>query len=173
MHSNVSFYGCTFASWQDTWHTGLDAYSYAVDTIIYGQTDSCDGSIAAWLGTEGTRNGVFIIDPKIIRSLDANSTTVTNGQCYLGRPWNPLAITVYLHAYMDESIHPDVFTPGPEQYHSSGPGGNMSKRLPQEYILTDMQVNEKISLEPVFAGKPTWIDFECGVSGVAEVFSGV
>lgn len=42
----------------------------------------------------------------------------------------------------------------------AGPGGSTSKRLSQEYILTDTQVNEKFSLESVFAGKPTWIDFE-------------
>ncbi|KAG1805463.1 uncharacterized protein BJ212DRAFT_1543203, partial [Suillus subaureus] len=38
-YANVSFYGCTFASWQDTWYAGHGAYSYAVDSIIYGQTD--------------------------------------------------------------------------------------------------------------------------------------
>ncbi|KAG1797388.1 carbohydrate esterase family 8 protein [Suillus plorans] len=189
LYANVSFYGCTFASWQDTWYTGVNAYSYAFDTIIYGQTDylfgsgmawfqnvilanrACGGGIVAWVGTEGTRNGAFIADSKIIRSPDANSTTVTDSRCYLGRPWNPLAITVYLRTYMDESIHPNGFvhwsgqTSVPKtayfaEYRSSGPGGNTSKRLPQEYILTDAQVNEKFSLESVFAGKPTWIDFE-------------
>jgi hypothetical protein len=39
IYANVSFYGCTFASWQDTWYTGHGAHSYAVDSIIYGQTD--------------------------------------------------------------------------------------------------------------------------------------
>ncbi|KAG2109036.1 carbohydrate esterase family 8 protein [Suillus discolor] len=189
MYSNASFYGCTFAGWQDTWYTGVNAYSYAFDTIIYGQTDylfgsgmawfqnvilanrACGGGIVAWVGTEGTRNGAFIADSKIIRSPDANSTTVTDSRCYLGRPWNPLAITVYLRTYMDESIHPNGFTHWSgktsvssttyfAEYRSSGPGGNTSKRLPQEYILTDAQVNEKFTLESVFAGTPTWIDFE-------------
>ena len=29
----------------------------------------------------------------------------------LGRPWNTLAVTVYLRTYMDESIQPAGFTP--------------------------------------------------------------
>ena len=39
MYANASFYGCGFASWQDTWYTGSGANTYAVDSIIYGQTD--------------------------------------------------------------------------------------------------------------------------------------
>jgi hypothetical protein len=67
-----------------------------------------------------------------MQSPDANVTTVTDGQCYLGRsemensliitlsshilihvgrPWNTLAVTVYLRTYMDESIKPAGFTP--------------------------------------------------------------
>ncbi|KAG1886658.1 pectin lyase fold/virulence factor [Suillus subluteus] len=186
--ANVSFYGCTFASWQDTWYTGPGAYSYATDSIIYGQADylfgfgtawfqnvtlanrACGGGITAWSSTEGTRNGAFIADSKIIRSPDANITTVTDGRCYLGRPWNTLAVAVYLRTYMDESIHPAGFTPWSREtsvpkttyfaeYDSFGPGGDTSKRVPQEFILNDAQVNENFTLESVFAGTPAWIDF--------------
>ncbi|KAG2124650.1 carbohydrate esterase family 8 protein [Suillus clintonianus] len=188
IYANVSFYGCTFASWQDTWYAGHGSYTYAVDSIIYGQTDylfgfgmswfqnvilanrACGGGITAWQGTKGTRNGAFIADSKIIRSPDANATTVTDGQCYLGRPWNTLASAVYLRTYMDESIQPAGFTPWPgektvpsttyyAEYDSSGPGGDTSKRVPQERILTAAQVKEYFSLESVFAGTPSWIDF--------------
>ena len=38
-YANASFYGCTFASYQDTWYTGRNASTYVVDSIIYGQTD--------------------------------------------------------------------------------------------------------------------------------------
>jgi hypothetical protein len=40
----------------------------------------------------------------------------------------------------------------------AGPGGDTSKRVPQEFILTATQVNENFSLESVFAGTPAWID---------------
>ena len=38
-YANASFYGCTFASFQDTWYTGRNASTYVVDSIIFGQTD--------------------------------------------------------------------------------------------------------------------------------------
>lgn len=38
-YANASFYGCTFASFQDTWYTGRNASTYVVDSVIFGQTD--------------------------------------------------------------------------------------------------------------------------------------
>ena len=38
-YANASFYGCSFASYQDTWYTGRNASTYVIDSIIYGQTD--------------------------------------------------------------------------------------------------------------------------------------
>ena len=38
-YANASFYGCTFASYQDTWYTGRNGSTYVVDSIIFGQTD--------------------------------------------------------------------------------------------------------------------------------------
>ena len=38
-YANASFYGCTLASYQDTWYTGRNASTYVVDSIIFGQTD--------------------------------------------------------------------------------------------------------------------------------------
>ena len=38
-YANASFYGCSFASYQDTWYTGRNASTYVTDSIIFGQTD--------------------------------------------------------------------------------------------------------------------------------------
>ena len=38
-YANAAFYGCAFASYQDTWYTGRNASTYVVDSIFYGQTD--------------------------------------------------------------------------------------------------------------------------------------
>lgn len=38
-YANASFYGCSFASYQDTWYTGRNASTYVVDSIIFGMTD--------------------------------------------------------------------------------------------------------------------------------------
>ena len=48
-YANASFYGCSFASYQDTWYTGRNGSTYVVDSIIYGQTDC--GSIYLVLST--------------------------------------------------------------------------------------------------------------------------
>ncbi|KAG1869025.1 carbohydrate esterase family 8 protein [Suillus subalutaceus] len=186
-YANASFYGCAFASWQDTWYTGSNAHTYVFDSIIYGQTDylfgfgmawfqnvilanrACGGGITAWQGTSGTKNGAYIADSKIIRSPDANATTVTNSGCSLGRPWNALAVAVYMNTYMDESVRPAGFsswsgegsipdTTYYAEFNSSGPGGSTSARVAEDHILTSTQASS-FTLEEVFGGIPAWIDF--------------
>lgn len=192
-YANASFYGCTFASYQDTWYTGRNASTYVVDSIIFGQTDylfgfgtawfqsvtlanrACGGGIVAWKGTNltdapGNRYGAYISESRIIRSPDANATTVTAEQCFLGRPWNDLATTVFLRTYMDDSIAPPGFKPFDSarpvimnttfyaEYKSFGPGGNTSQRV-SDHILTAAEAND-FTIEKVFLGTPRWIDFE-------------
>lgn len=38
-YANASFYGCTFAGWQDTWYTGRNASTFVRDSVVFGQTD--------------------------------------------------------------------------------------------------------------------------------------
>lgn len=38
-YANASFYGCSFAGFQDTWYTGRNGSTYVADSVIYGQTD--------------------------------------------------------------------------------------------------------------------------------------
>jgi len=193
-YANASFYGCTFASFQDTWYTGRNASTYVVDTTIFGQTDyvfgfgtawfenvtfanrACGGGLVAWKGTNltdapGNNYGAYISNSRIIRSPDANATTNTNASCFLGRPWNDLATTVYMNTFMDESIAPVGFIPFGggrntilnttfyAEFDSTGPGGNTSARTPIEHILTKSAV-KAFTLEKVFGEVPKWIDFE-------------
>ncbi|KAH9850232.1 carbohydrate esterase family 8 protein [Lenzites betulinus] len=193
-YANASFYGCAFASYQDTWYTGRNASTYVVGSNIYGQTDylfgfgtawfekvtlanrACGGGIVAWKGTNltdapGNRYGAYISNSKIIRSPDANVTAVTDGKCFLGRPWNDLATTVYLRTFMDESVQPVGWTPFDSarpvimnttfyaEYHSYGPGGNTSARIPLEHILTDDEA-KAFTVEKVFLERPAWIDYD-------------
>ncbi|KAN0087677.1 carbohydrate esterase family 8 protein [Tylopilus felleus] len=183
--ANASFYGCTFASYQDTWFTGYSANTYAVDSIIYGQTDylfgfgrawfqsvtlanrGCGGGITAWQGLSGTTQGVYISNSRIIRSPDVDPATVITGSCFLGRPWNRYALAVFLHNYMDDSIHPTGFTPWGQntvpsttfyaEYGSYGPGGNTSSRISQDHIL-DLEQAKTHTLQSVFQETPRWID---------------
>ncbi|KAF8817178.1 carbohydrate esterase family 8 protein [Phlegmacium glaucopus] len=193
-YANASFYGCSFASYQDTWYTGRNASTYVVDSIIYGQTDyifgfgtawfqntvlanrACGGGLVAWKGTNltdapGNRYGAYIADSSIIRSPDANATKSTKGMCYLGRPWNDLATTVYLRTYMDDSIRPTGWTTFSNkspvivnttfyaEFNSSGPGGNTSARNPVEHILTPDEARN-FTINKVFLEHPKWIDFK-------------
>ncbi|KAF8904077.1 pectin lyase-like protein [Gymnopilus junonius] len=191
-YANASFYGCSFASYQDTWYTGRNGSTYVVDSIIYGQTDylfgfgtawfqnvilanrACGGGLVAWKGTNltdapGNRCGAYISDSTIIRSPDANVTTVTVGKCFLGRPWNDLATTVYLRTFMDDSIEPVGWTPFDSarpvimnttfyaEFESTGPGGNISQRISLEHILTPEQAKD-FTIDKVFLEPPQWID---------------
>ncbi|KAI0770383.1 pectin lyase-like protein [Fomes fomentarius] len=193
-YANASFYGCTFASFQDTWYTGRNASTYVVDSIIYGQTDylfgfgtawfenvtlanrACGGGIIAWKGTNltdapGNRYGAYISNSRIIRSPDANRTVVTEEKCFLGRPWNDLATTVYLRTFMDDSIIPAGWKPFDSarpvimnttfyaEYDSLGPGGDTSGRIALEHILTKEQA-QNYTIDKVFLEHPRWIDMD-------------
>jgi len=194
-YANASFYGCTFASYQDTWYTGRNASTYVVGGTIFGQTDylfgfgtawfenvtlanrACGGGLVAWKGTNqsdamGNRYGAYISNSRIIRSPDANATTVTDDSCFLGRPWNDLATTVFLNTFMDESVEPAGFRPfggagrSPvilnttfyAEWESNGPGAKLDQRVSADHILTDMQALN-FTVDKVFLGKPSWIDF--------------
>ncbi|KAK7054335.1 hypothetical protein VNI00_003529 [Paramarasmius palmivorus] len=191
-YANASFYGCTFASFQDTWYTGRNASTYVVDSVIFGQTDylfgfgtawfqnvilanrACGGGIVAWKGTNltdapGNRYGAYIADSAIIRSPDANATTDITKKCFLGRPWNDLATTVFLNIFMEDVIQPTgwtTFSGRPEifnttfyaEFNSTGPGGNTSARLPIEHIL-DADEAASFTIDNVFLEHPSWIDY--------------
>ncbi|TRM62141.1 carbohydrate esterase family 8 protein [Schizophyllum amplum] len=195
-YANASFYGCSFKSYQDTWYTGRNASTYVVDSVIFGQTDylfgfgtawfqnvilanrGCGGGIVAWKGTNetdapGNRYGAYVANSTIMRSPDANDTTETDGLCYLGRPWNDLATTVFIDTYMDESINSEGWKPfnddRPEildttyyaEYNSTGPGGDTSARVPPSHILDEEDVSEMdFTIEGVFTEHPDWIDFD-------------
>jgi len=192
-YANASFYGCNFKSFQDTWYTGRNGSTYVVGGAVYGQTDylfgfgtawfekvtlanrACGGGITAWKGTNqtdapGNHYGVYVANSRIIRSPDANATTVTAGKCYLGRPWNDLATSVFLNTSMDASVALQGFTPWGgtrptivnttfyAEYNSTGPGFNASKRLPAEHILTSVESGD-FTIENIFGGKPAWVDW--------------
>ncbi|KAJ3900487.1 carbohydrate esterase family 8 protein [Lentinula edodes] len=173
-YANASFYGCGFSSFQDTWCTGKNASTYVVDSVIFGQTDY--GGTAAWKGTNSSltervlRYGAYIADSRVIRSPDANATLNITDGCYLGRPWNDWAVTVYLNTFMEDIIQPvgwEAFdsarptimnTTFYAEYNSTGPGGDTSSRLSIEHLLTAEQVQE-FTVHGVFLEHPSWIDY--------------
>lgn len=45
------------------------------------------------------------------QSPDANATLNITDDCFLGRPWNDWAVTVYLNTFMEDIIEPVGFEP--------------------------------------------------------------
>jgi len=195
-YANASFYDCTFASYQDTWYTGRNASTYVTGGTIYGQTDylfgfgtawfenvtlanrACGGGLVAWKGSNlsdapGNRYGAYISNSRIIRSPDANASTVTDESCFLGRPWNDWATTVFLNTFMADSVAPAGFKPfggagrSPTilnttfyaEFNSQGPGANLTARVTADHFLTPVQA-QNFTVNKVFLGRPTWIDFD-------------
>lgn len=192
-YANASFYGCNFKSYQDTWYTGKNASTFVTGGGVWGQTDyifgfgiayfknatlfnrACGGGIVAWKGTdtspENNTYGAYLDETRLIRSPDANATLNLTEQCFLGRPWNDLATTVFLRTYMEDLVNPMGWKPFGgnrteilnttfyAEYDSFGPGGNVSERVPIEHILTAQEA-KAFDIENVFRGRPGWVDFE-------------
>ncbi|KAH8826863.1 pectin lyase-like protein [Flagelloscypha sp. PMI_526] len=187
-YANASFYGCSFAGWQDTWYTGRNASTYVYDSIIYGQTDylfgfgtawfentvlanrACGGGIIAWKGTNltdapGNRYGAYISNSRIIKSPDANVDTLS---CWLGRSWNELAVTVLLNTYME-----DVVQPGGWTHFSATPDipdtvfygefndtgpGSDTSQRVPQTHLLSEEEASNFTVPKVFLEQPKWID---------------
>ncbi|KAF9888493.1 hypothetical protein FE257_008600 [Aspergillus nanangensis] len=111
-------------------YVGKLANAYFYDNIIAGQVDflygfgtafidkatlslrRCGGGITAWKGTNTTfsnKYGIYIADSKV---LAANSSLINDikESCSLGRPWNSLHRSVFMHTYFDSSILPAGYT---------------------------------------------------------------
>ncbi|KAF9265315.1 pectin lyase-like protein [Marasmius fiardii PR-910] len=188
-YANASFYGCSFASHQDTWYTGRNGSTYVVDSVVFGKSDylfgfgtawfqnvilanrACGGGMVAWKGTNqndtpGNRYGAYIADSQIIRSPDANATTNITQGC---RPWNDFATTVFVNTFMENVVQPVGWKPFSgrpfvnttfyAEFNSTGPGGNVSDRISIEHFLTPDEVKE-FTLDSVFLGRPSWVDFD-------------
>jgi polygalacturonase len=89
------------------------------------------------------------------------------GNVYLGRPWRPYATVVFLTTWMDAHIipagwrewHPDETNYLPTaflaEYHSTGPGGDVSHRQPYAIQLTQEQAR-KFGPEDFLRGNDGW-----------------
>lgn len=104
-----------------------------------------NGYITAASTPEGSKYGYVFINCRLL------------GKCapatvYLGRPWRNYAKTVFVNCYMDDHIKSEGWhnwdkvdsekTTFYAEYNSSGPGGEMDKRVSWVKILTDEQANE-------------------------------
>ncbi|CBQ73920.1 conserved hypothetical protein [Sporisorium reilianum SRZ2] len=126
--SNASFYGCGFASYQDTLYVGDGAQAFFFASVVRGMTDqlygsgkawfervkllsrACGGGITAWRGDPADPSvGVYVSNSHIDRSDDASTLKNLTARCHLGRPWNVYSHATYLNTTMSDIVNPDGF----------------------------------------------------------------
>ncbi|KAK7031523.1 pectin lyase-like protein [Favolaschia claudopus] len=187
--ANASFYASTFRGMQDTMFIGKNGsavfrksrvlgsvdYIYGFGTAYFDQSligSRGPGCTTGWKGTPNYTNtyGAYFSRSSIVRSPDANPSLDLTGLQTLGRPWNNASVVVYMDSYMDASVNPagfQIWSPSDPRnetiYHaeagSHGSGFNASARVSFDHLLTDKEARRKFSVEKIFGGRPTWVDW--------------
>jgi len=171
---------CRFLGWQDTVRsdapkgqiarhyfrecdiTGHVDFIYAGGTAVF---DRClihclaDGYITAASTAETTPYGYVFLD-----------CTVTSGPLvdrgsFLGRPWRPCAATAFIRCDLQARIRPEGWdnwgkadnekTARYAEYGSTGPGGDVTKRVAWARQLTDAEAAE-YTVEKILGGADGW-----------------
>jgi pectinesterase len=166
----VRFFNCRFLGFQDTLYPhGEKSREYYKNCYVEGTVDfifgwavvvfdSCtifgkkSGYFTAASTNEGAKFGFVFFNCKIT----GNCTTPS---FHLGRPWRPNAKVAYLNCYMDNVIRPEGWNnwdkPEAEsltffaEYNNSGPGADVSKRVPWAHQLTKDEASQ-FTLKNIF-----------------------
>jgi pectinesterase len=122
------------------------------------QDQNVNGWITAASTPRNARYGYVFIDCKLTGDAPRHSV-------YLGRPWRLYAKTAYIRCWMGDVIHPEGWhnwgkaesehTTEYCEYGSTGPGGEMSRRVPWSKILTSDEA-EQYAAHLVLAGEDGW-----------------
>ena len=171
------FRNCRILGNQDTIYAGSSgSRQYFVDCYIEGTTDFIFGPSTCWFEN-------CIIHCKRNSYITAASTpeeqeygyifnhckiTLADGidRVYLGRPWRPYGMTLFMNCEMPQGITPEGWhnwsradnekTARYMEYNNSGQGANISKRVTWAKILTKQQA-EKYTLANVMKGCDGWL----------------
>jgi pectinesterase len=162
---------CRFLGWQDTVMTNQNR-QYFQDCYIAGHVDfifgastvyfkNCEihcragGSITAASTPKESAYG-YIFDHCTITS------EAPAGSVVLGRPWRPYGATIFMYCILPDSIRAGGWddwgksaTARYAEYHNSGPGAAVDKRVQWARQLTDEEA-QKITVETVLGGKDNW-----------------
>jgi pectinesterase len=168
------FRNCRFLGWQDTVFVNRGR-QYFENCYIEGHTDfifgaaTCvfekchihclrDGYVTAASTPDYEPFGFVFLNCRITGEKPEVKT-------FLGRPWRDFAATAFLNTEMSEVVRPEGWNnwrqPAREktsryaEFNSSGPGGDMSKRVPWAKQLTKQEA-KKITVKKVLAGADGW-----------------
>lgn len=156
------FYNCRFLGFQDTLYAaGINARQYYQNCYIEGTTDFIFGSATAWFENcriHCKKNSYITAanTPKDIKyGYIFNRCTISGDEnidkVYLGRPWRPYSMTVFMNSYLPGFILPEGWhnwnkesnekTARYSEYNNYGPGASIEKR-----VNWSEQLNEELSL---------------------------
>lgn len=166
----VAFFNCRFLGNQDTVYLGREGCrNYFSGCYIEGTTDFIFGASTAWFEGCTIRGKVnsyltaastpknsaygFVFNKCTIETADSVNSV------YLGRPWRSYAYTLFKDCQMIGKIRPEGWsnwsnakneqTARYAEYHNSGPGSNVSKRVSWSRQLTKKEAS-KVELKTVF-----------------------
>ncbi|XP_061344488.1 probable pectinesterase 53 [Gastrolobium bilobum] len=172
--TKAAFYNCSFYGAQDTLydHKGLHYFN---NCFIQGSVDFIFGS-----GRSLYENCYVNSITKKVASITAqkrtnstlesgfsfkNGVVTGSGQVYLGRAWGEYSRVVYSYTYLDTIVLPKGWSDWGDQkrdlrvyygeYKCSGPGANLTGRVPWARMLTDEEAKPFIGIH--FIEGDTWL----------------
>lgn len=168
---------CRLQGNQDTVYTGGEGCRvYFQDCYIEGTTDFIFGPATCWFEkcTLHCKRNSYITAASTPRDVPFgyvfNRCTVTLQEdvtsVYLGRPWRPYAMTVFMHCDLPEGIHPTGWdnwrnpenekTARYSEYRNKGAGSATGGRVGWGRILSEKEA-EQITMEIVFERNDRWM----------------
>ena len=182
------FRNCRMLGWQDTLYAN-DGRNYYDRCYIEGRVDFIFGrAVAVFDRCEiHSKNGGFVTaastnesepfgyvfldckltgDGKPYGGPNAGQAAKPTAGTYLGRPWRPMASTIFVRCDMGPHIKPEGWAewkddkgqPKPAryaEYGSTGPGANAGKRVAWSKQLTKEEA-EALTTKSLLAGKDGW-----------------
>jgi pectin methylesterase-like acyl-CoA thioesterase len=182
--ANIAAYGCSFIGFQDTLlaNKGTQVFSncyiegsvdfiWGFSTAYFYQcmivTNTPGSCIAAQSRKDATSPGGYVFDSCMVTYSSTYGSSY--GLSYLGRPYSPFSIAVYMNSYIDKHIKDagwSVWSTGNPQtsnvllgeYNNAGPGSwqATTKRASFATSLTEEQA-AKFQLAALI-GDTTWLD---------------
>lgn len=164
------FLHCRFIGYQDTYYTNSLYRNYLKDCYIEGAVDFIFGKSVAVFDScqiQNTRVGGGYITAASTEDNYAfgyvfNNCNITGApgvkNVYLGRPWKPYAMTVFMNSYYRDCMHVSGWkewdgksaTCFYAEYNNEGPGSDISRRVSWGNILTETQAAD-YTLENIFS----------------------
>ncbi|KAJ9563017.1 hypothetical protein OSB04_008177 [Centaurea solstitialis] len=183
-----AFYHCSFEGYQDT----LYAYGkrqFYKECQIFGTVDFIFGNALAFFqdceiflrkplvggglvvtaqgrAKENEASGFSLQGCKITAGEDLKPVLSQYNKAFLGRPWRPQALTVYMENYFDDLVDPQGWldtwgfneTCFPGEYNNYGPGSSTLRRVkwPSFHNITDQETAEPYTVAQFFQGD-NWV----------------